>query len=64
MLTGRVLGLLRGLTASLDVSQSYLEVMTPYARKALADKYVKLKAEMDSVAEQGEGSIAISITKV
>ena len=32
----RVLGLLRGLTASLDVSQSYLDVMTPYARFSLA----------------------------
>ena len=29
----RVLGLLRGLTAALDVSQSYLDVMTPYARQ-------------------------------
>lgn len=32
----RVLGLLRGLTASLDVSQSYLDVMTPFARLALS----------------------------
>ena len=31
----RVLGLLRGLTAALDVSHSYLDVMTPYARAAL-----------------------------
>lgn len=31
----RVLNLLRGLTASLDVKQSYLEIMTPYARLAL-----------------------------
>ena len=31
----RVLGLLRGLTASLDVSTSYLKIMTPYARKTL-----------------------------
>ena len=33
----RVLGLLRGLTASLDVSTSYLKIMTPYARKTLRD---------------------------
>ena len=33
----RVLGLLRGLTASLDVSTSYLKIMTPYARKTLKD---------------------------
>lgn len=61
----RVLGLLRGLTASLDVSQSYLEVMTPYARKALADKYIKHKADMGSalLEKQGGGS-AVSITKV
>ncbi len=32
---GAVLGLLRGLTAALDVTQSYLDVMTPYARRAL-----------------------------
>jgi hypothetical protein len=29
----QVLGLLRGLTAALDVAQSYLDVMTPYARQ-------------------------------
>jgi len=33
----RVLGLLRGLTASLEVSVSYLEVMTPFAREALLE---------------------------
>jgi hypothetical protein len=61
-----VLGLLRGLTASLDVSQSYLEVMTPYARKALADKYIKHKADMDSalLEKQGGGGNVVSITKV
>ena len=32
----RVLGLLRGLTASLDVKQSYLDTMTPFARLALS----------------------------
>lgn len=60
-----MLGLLRGLTASLDVSQSYLEVMTPYARKALADKYIKHKADMDSALteKQGGGNV-VSITKV
>mmetsp|Transcript_39787 Transcript_39787/g.106092 ORF Transcript_39787/g.106092 Transcript_39787/m.106092 type:complete len:500 (+) Transcript_39787:1107-2606(+) len=31
----RVLGLLRGLTAALNVTQSYLDVMVPYARRAL-----------------------------
>ena len=35
----RVLGLLRGLTATLDVSVSYLAVMTPFARAALRDYY-------------------------
>ena len=34
-------GLLRGLTASLDVSQSYIEVMTPFARKSLRDFHAK-----------------------
>ena len=38
----RVLGLIRGLTASLDVSQSYLDVMTPFARKALRDHSLAL----------------------
>lgn len=32
----RVLGLLRGLTASLDVNQNYISVMGPYARLSLA----------------------------
>ena len=38
--------------------------MTPYARKALADQYIKHKAELDSVEKQGGGGVAISITKV
>ena len=42
----RVLGLLRGLTAALDVSQSYLDVMTPYARQVPrpCDRPVSVKA--------------------
>ena len=32
----RVLGLLRGLSASLNVTQSYLDLMTPYARLSLS----------------------------
>ena len=47
----RVLGLIRGLTASLDVSQSYLEVMTPYARKALRDLYQQQQQQQDGEFE-------------
>ena len=61
----RVLGLLRGLTASLDVSQSYLEVMTPYARKALWDRYAEQQLELsrkkDSMAHS---TLTPSISKV
>jgi aarF domain-containing kinase len=46
-----VLGLLRGLTASLDVSQSYLDVMTPYARMSMKEYSVQLEKERSAQQE-------------
>jgi hypothetical protein len=62
----RVLGLLRGLTASLDVSQSYLEVMTPYARKALWDRYAEQQLELSSKQDitASHSTLTPSISKV
>ncbi len=51
----RVLGLLRGLTASLNVNQSYLEVMTPFARLALM-RYSHHKEQQQQQKLQGENS--------
>ena len=60
----RVLGLLRGLTASLDVSQSYLEVMTPYARMALRDQYIEKQNKIDLEQKVHIESKSNSILKV
>ena len=61
----RVLGLLRGLTASLDVSQSYLEVMTPYARKALWDRYAEQQLELSRKKDStAHSTLTPSISKV
>jgi len=48
----RVLGLLRGLTASLDVSQSYMDVMTPYARISLERHYKSIPPTADNIIAQ------------
>lgn len=50
----RVLGLLRGLTASLDVSQSYFDVMTPYARLALAQHYERAHTSTSKITGSQE----------
>ena len=58
----RVLGLLRGLTASLDVNQSYLDIMTPYARHSLsthpsASLSFHVADRVEGVDELGVGTI-------
>ena len=64
-------GLLRGLTASLDVSQSYIEVMTPFARKSLQDFHAKrslnqrLTSSMNSsFGTASSNSISATLTDV
>lgn len=58
----RVLGLLRGLTAALDVSQSYLEVMTPYARKALQDHHhTEMSDKEDAMQQQVDNVCSLSL---
>ena len=51
----RVLGLLRGLTASLEVSQSYFDVMTPYARLALSKYFEEKNSLQSDVVDSHEG---------
>ena len=58
----RVLGLLRGLTASLDVSQSYLTVMTPYARLSLANHPLATQPRADPLV--GEDALGGSISSI
>ncbi|KAJ3340015.1 Serine/threonine-protein phosphatase pp1 [Gonapodya sp. JEL0774] len=41
ILFGRVLNLLRGLSSGLGLSNSYLEIMTPYARQSLLDDFTR-----------------------
>ena len=60
------IGLLRGLTASLDVSQSYIEVMTPFARKSLLDFDAKrrLTRRLTTIGSATSGSISATLPDV
>lgn len=58
----RVLGLLRGLTASLNVTQSYLTVMTPYARLSLANHPLASQPRADPVV--GSDALGGSISSI